>query len=76
MGVVLGMFLWGSFHGGLYAWLTRNTGDRSVVILYLMLLLFFAPAPSGVSAALQFVVPVWIALRFVSQQPRAGTTPA
>jgi hypothetical protein len=76
IGVVLGMFLWGSFHGGLYAWLTRNTGDRSVVILYLMLLLFFAPVPSGVSVALQFVVPVWIALRFVSQQPRAGTTPA
>lgn len=67
-GVVLGMFLWGAFHRGLYAWLCRHPKDPNVVLLYVLLLLFFAPTFLAISATLQYVVPALLTLYWATQK--------
>lgn len=67
-GVALGMFLWGMFHRGLYAWVCQHPRDPNVVVLYVLLLLFFYPTFLGISASLQYVVPAWLTLYWVTSK--------
>ncbi len=75
-GIVLGMFLWGIFHRGLYEWLRQDPGNPSRVLLYTMMLLFFSPTMLGVSATLQYVLTSYVIIRYVKLRRRAGSAPA
>jgi hypothetical protein len=69
-GLILGPLLWGVFHRGLYDWMRRGQGDAGVVLYYIMFLEYFAPSVAGVSIALSYVLPIWIALRFIAPVAR------
>src|SRR5207244_4064473 len=71
-GILVGMFVYGLFHRALYEWLRRHPRDQNVVLMYALVLMYFAPTLLGISAALQYLVPVWLILRFVGVRPEAG----
>jgi hypothetical protein len=71
-GIVLGMLLFGAFHRGQYEWLLANVGDQNVILLYALLLVYFAPSMLNISLCLQYAVPVWVVLRFVGRRPHAA----
>jgi len=67
-GIAIGMFFWGAFHGGAYRWLNRSRGDVNVVLLYTTIILYFLPTDMGISAFLQYVAPLWVVLRFITDK--------
>jgi len=69
-GVVLGMLLYGYFHGSLYSWLQRGDRDPSRALLYMFVLIFFAPTSAGFASAIQYVVPGFLTLRFIETRTR------
>jgi hypothetical protein len=71
LGIILGLLLWGVFHRALYEWMLAASKDPTVIIYYTMIVVYFAPTLSGLSAALQYVIPVWLALRFIAPPERA-----
>jgi hypothetical protein len=75
LGLVLGMVLWGIIQAAFYAWLKRAPTDPTVVLLYSILLVFFGLTMLQMSNVLQYVVPIWIIVRFVARRAPA-TAPA
>jgi len=67
-GIGIGMFLWGAFHGGAYKWLNRSRRDVNVALLYMTIILYFLPTDMGISAFLQYVVPLWVVIRFITNK--------
>jgi len=70
VGIVLGMAVWGAYQRGMYEWLLRNSKDRSVVLLYSALVVYFGPTMLQLSATVGFVVPIWAVLRYIRLKPR------
>lgn len=68
IGVFVGMLFWGRFHRGMYEWLMANPGDKSVVLLYGVSLSFVSPTLLGVSAAMQYVLPLYVFLRIIGHR--------
>jgi hypothetical protein len=68
IGIALGMFFIGIFHRGLYDWLQRAPRDPSVVLLYVTILLYFSPTMLGFSAALQYVLPLWLIIKVIGRR--------
>ena len=68
-GIVLGMFGWGAFQRGLYEWFIKNDKDRSIVVLYSVYVLYVGPTLLQLSAALGFVLPIYVALRYIRIAP-------
>lgn len=71
IGIVFGMALWGSYQRGMYEWLKANQQDRSVVVMYACMVVYFGPTMLQLSNTLGFVFPIWAALRFVRRKPKA-----
>jgi hypothetical protein len=72
IGIVLGTLLLGCFHRGLYEWRLRDPRDPGTNLLYALILIFFAPISMGISATLQYVVPVWLLTRLMRRRaPRS-----
>jgi hypothetical protein len=67
LGVLAGMFLFGAFHRGLYVWLTRSPSDPNVVLLYALFATQLTPTSMGLAAALQYILPVYLAIRFIGR---------
>lgn len=74
LGMIIGMLLWGSFHRGLYLWLQRHQSNKSAVIMFQMLLFFFVPTVSGMNTVFQYVLPIWLILKFIARAPKATAT--
>jgi hypothetical protein len=66
IGIIIGMFIWGMAQRGLYEWLLLDPGDPGRVVMYATLLVFFAFTMMALSATLQFAVPAYIMIRYVS----------
>lgn len=75
-GIAIGMWLWGAFHRGCYDWLNAHPRDRNVVLLYVMIRLYFLPTDMGISNTLQYVIPLWVVIRFIGVRPKEHLTPA
>lgn len=76
-GIVLGMFGWGAFQRGLYEWFIKHDKDRSIVVLYSVYVLYVGPTLLQLSAALGFVLPIYVALRYIRiPPPKAKKQPA
>ena len=72
VGIVFGTMLLGFFHRGLYEWRLREARDPGTNLLYALILIFFAPTSMGISATLQYVVPVWLLTRLMGRRaPRS-----
>jgi len=69
IGILVGMFLFGIFHRGLYDWLLQAPDDPNVVLLYSTTLLYFGPSLMGISTTLQYVLPLWLVVRFIGRRP-------
>lgn len=77
LGIVFGMAGWGMFQRGLYTWFQRRPKDPNTVLFYgAMLVNFSQPTMLAISAALQFVLPVWVALRFMRVPRRISAGPS
>ena len=72
IGIVLGMFLYGVFHRGLYDWFQANPKDPNVVLLYGATLLFFSPTLIGISSFLQWILPSYVLIRFIGSRSGAS----
>ena len=72
IGIVGGMFGWGLFHRGLYEWLLANQKDRSVVLLYSSIVLFFGLTLLQMSATIQFALPAWAIIVFIRRRRRVA----
>jgi hypothetical protein len=68
LGVGVGMALWGLFQRAMYEWLQRDPRDRNKVILYSSMLVLIAPSVLIVMNLLQFVVPLWLIVRFLDRR--------
>lgn len=75
LGLVFGPLLWGIFHRGVYEWMLRSDRDPTIVLYYTMIIVYFSPTPSGVSSAIQYVLPLWLGLRLITR-PRDVVTSA
>lgn len=64
-GIVLGMLLWGVFLRAIYEARQRNPDDPGTNLMYLATLVFFGPTLLAVSAAVQYVLPAYVCLRFI-----------
>ena len=71
VGVVLGMALWGLVQRGMYEWLLENRSDRSTVVLYSFVVVYFTPTMLQLSGTIGFVLPLWVALRFMRKKVAA-----
>lgn len=67
LGVIFGPLLFGMFHRGLYEWLRRGGRDRNTVLLYSLFLVYFGPSMLHVSVSIQYILPTWLILKFVSR---------
>jgi hypothetical protein len=67
LGILLGTLLLGLFHRGLYEWRARDDRDPGTNLVYALILIFFAPTSMGLSATLQYVVPVWILIKLMGR---------
>ena len=84
IGVAVGMFLWGLFQRGLYEWLLKDQFDKNAALLYSGMVLYLAPSNLAMASTLQYVVPMWIIIKFAGRRlggvrirlPRAQATPA
>ncbi len=76
IGIVIGMFLWGGVQRGLYEWLLERSKDPNVVVLYGVLLVYFAPTLAALSSTLQYALPVYLILRFVGVAKHASVAPS
>lgn len=75
IGIVLGMAAWGMWQRGMYEWLLKNPKDRSVVLLYACLVVYFGPTMLQLSATVGFFLPIWVAVRYIRQKPRVAKKP-
>jgi hypothetical protein len=71
LGVVLLPILFGMFHRGLYEWLLASGRDRNTVLMYALFLVYFGPSTLNVSNTMQYILPMWVILKFVSRRPDA-----
>ena len=67
-GIAVGTALWGAFHRLLYNWLLRDTGERAVVLIYSMTVIYFGPTLLQVALAMQFVLPAIAAVLYVAKR--------
>jgi hypothetical protein len=67
-GIVFGMMALGLVHRALYEWLRAANGDRNVVLLYSAMLVYFGPSTLNLSTCLQYVLPLWMIVRFAGQR--------
>lgn len=74
-GVGIGMFLWGLFQRGLYQWLQENRQDKSRALLYSGMVLYLAPSSLALASTLQYVVPIWLIIKFAGRRPRPAALP-
>ncbi len=65
IGIVIGMMGWGAVQRGLYEWLKRSGFDKSVVLLYVNLLLVSSPTLFAFQAVIQYVIPLYLILMVV-----------
>jgi hypothetical protein len=70
IGAAVGMFLWGLFQRGLYDWLLEARTDGNRALLYASMLLYLAPSNLALAMALQYVLPIWVILKFAGRPPR------
>lgn len=77
IGIILGMLVWGAVQRGMYEWLLEHPSDKSTVLLYTVLLIFFGPTLLQLSSTMQYVIPIWLGLRFIGTRrpPGAERTP-
>jgi hypothetical protein len=68
IGIVLGMFLWGTVQRGLYEWLRAAGPDPSTVLLYSNLVFVSAPTLFGVQHLIQFGLPIYLILFFIGRR--------
>ena len=68
-GIVLGMFGWGAFQRGLYEWFIKHDKDRTIVVLYSVYVLYVGPTLLQISGAIGFVLPIYVALRYIRIAP-------
>ena len=71
LGIVAGMMLWGMFQRGLYEWLLANQKDRGTVVLYSFIVVYFTPTMLQLSGTIGFVLPLWVALKFMRKKQLA-----
>ena len=74
-GVAIGMFLWGLFQRGLYQWLQESRKDKSRALLYSGMVLYLAPSSLALASTLQYVVPIWLIIKFAGRRPRPAALP-
>ena len=55
----------GQFQRGLYHWLLKAGDDPSRVLLYATMVLYVAPSNLAFAMMLQYVLPIWVILRFI-----------
>lgn len=70
VGIVLGMGFWGMFQRGLYEWLVRNQKDKNVVLIYSLTVMYFQPTTIQMAAAVGYLLPAYVAIRFMSTRLR------
>jgi hypothetical protein len=70
LGIVVGMLLFGVFHRSLYEWLQQSPADRNVVLLYILIVIYFAPTMLNLSFVMQYVVPTWLMIRLIGRRPK------
>jgi len=68
IGIVIGTLLLGAVHRGLYEWFQEGNGDQNVVLLYALFLVYFGPSTLNVSMTMQYVIPMWLILRFIGRR--------
>ena len=76
VGVVLGMGLLGVYQRGMYEWLLKNQKDKNVVVYYSLAVLYLVPTLIQLSAALGYLVPVYVALLFIRKRLAKAPKPA
>ncbi len=74
LGVLFGMYGWGAFQRALYEWLLRSSKDRSVVVLYSFAVLYAGPTLLQISGAVGFILPVYVAIRYMRRAPPKAKT--
>jgi hypothetical protein len=50
----------------------ESPSDKNVVLLYAVILAFFSPTLLGVSAAMQYVLPLWVIIKVIGRRPAAA----
>jgi hypothetical protein len=75
-GIVLGMLIWGVIQSSFYSWFKRNPTDPTVVLLYAVLLTFFGLTVLQMASVTQYVIPIFLIVRFVAKRARTGAVPA
>jgi hypothetical protein len=68
VGLVLGMALFGLYQRGLYEWLLRSQKDKGVVVFYSLAVLYLVPTLIQLSAAISYLLPVYVALVFIGKK--------
>lgn len=68
-GVVIGFFLWGTFHRMLYTWMQNHSGNKSITVLYIITLVLLAdPDRLAVLSWLPVFLSFRIILRFLTRK--------
>lgn len=75
LGVVVGMSLFGAFHRGLARYRERNATDVGVTLLYMTIGVFFSPTFLGLSATIQYALPLTLLIYVVSRPRRSEPRP-
>ena len=75
MGVVIGMFLWGVFQRGMYEWLLEGRQDKNRALLYSGMVLYIAPSTIALANAMQYVLPIWLIIKYCGRRMNRGTAP-
>jgi hypothetical protein len=71
-GMIIGMFLWGWYHRGLYRWLEQHRTDRGVVLMYATALIYFGPTMLQLSATVQNALPALVVLWWIAPRTPLG----
>lgn len=71
IGIVLGWFLWGIFHRALYEWMLDDSRDVNVTMMYAFIMIHFGPSLLQISEAVQYILPLWVMLKFIGRKREA-----
>ncbi len=71
-GIIIGFWIWGSFHRGLYEWRNAQPGNERVTTLYALVLVYFGFTTLNLSATFQYIIPTYFIIRFASRMRGQG----
>ena len=74
IGALIGMFLWGLFQRGMYEWLSEERTDKNRALLYATMVMTIVPSNLSLAMALQYVLPIWLILRFAGRPAKKQQT--